>query len=152
MKVATLGYLRNQDSTLMMHRIKKKNDMHRGKWNGLGGKLKNGETPEECLLREFKEESGLEIISPILKGIITFPKFDGFHDWLVFVFIANQYEGKLIDCNEGNLEWIPNEKIFDLNLWEGDRIFMKWLNDSPFFSAKFVYEKGELEKYNVNFY
>jgi 8-oxo-dGTP diphosphatase len=152
MKLATLCYIKKDEKTLMMLRNKKKDDMHQGKYNGLGGKLKEGETPEECVLREVKEESGLSITNPILKGIITFPAFDDIDDWYVFVFIAQEFVGKLIDSPEGNLEWIDDLKLLDLNLWEGDKIFLKWLTDNRFFSAKFIYEKGKLINNNVIFY
>ena len=152
MKVGTLCYIDNGISTLMMHRVKKKNDMHEGKWNGLGGKLISGETPEECIIREVKEESGLDIMNPRLNGIITFPRFDEINDWMVFVFTSNNFSGELIDCDEGVLEWIPNDRLQNLNLWEGDKIYMKWLKSRPFFSAKFVYKKGKLQKHDVIFY
>ena len=99
MKIGTLCYIKKNNKTLMLHRVKKENDMHKNKWNGLGGKLIPGESPEECVIREIKEESGLNIKTPSLKGIITFPKFDNIEDWLVFVFTANQYSmGYLIFC------------------------------------------------------
>ena len=154
MKIATLCYVIDEakNSTLMLHRVKKENDMHEGKWNGLGGKLENGESPEECVIREILEESGLIIKNPRMHGFITFPAFDGFEDWYVFLFTATEFEGALIDSPEGNLEWIENNKVFDLNLWEGDKIFMKWLYDEKFFSAKFNYANGRLIDYIVNFY
>ena len=152
MQLATLCYVIDKDKTLMLHRIKKKNDMHEGKWNGLGGKFEQGETPEECVIREVKEESGLLIKNPKMHGFITFPLFDGMKDWYVFLFTAREFEGKLIDSSEGQLEWIKNEKLLELNLWEGDKEFISWLLDDKFFSAKFVYENGKLKDYKVNFY
>jgi 8-oxo-dGTP diphosphatase len=152
MQLATLCYVIDKDKTLMLHRIKKKNDMHEGKWNGLGGKFEIGETPEECVIREVKEESGLLIKNPIMHGFITFPLFDGKKDWYVFVFTAREYEGSLIDSNEGKLEWIKNEKLLELNLWEGDKEFISWLLQEKFFSAKFVYENGKLKDHKVYFY
>jgi 8-oxo-dGTP diphosphatase len=154
MKFATLCYIRdkNSDKTLMMHRVKKENDMHEGKWNGLGGKLEAGESPEECVIREVKEESGLVINNPIFKGFITFPAFDNYDDWYVFVFTADEFSGKLIDPDEGFLEWIPNNKILDLPLWEGDKIFLPWLENEKYFSAKFRYDKGKFTDYEVYFY
>ena len=136
----------------MLHRIKKKNDVHEGKWNGLGGKFEQGETPEQCAIREVKEESGLLIKNPKLHGFITFPMFDGKKDWYVFVFSAREFGGELIDSHEGKLEWIPNDKLLELNLWEGDKIFIPWLKNDKFFSAKFVYENGKLIEHNVDFY
>lgn len=154
MKIATLCYVIDdaKKSTLMLHRVKKENDMHEGKWNGLGGKLEAGESPEECVIREVKEEAGLTIKEPRMHGFITFPAFDGIEDWYVFLFTANKFEGELIDSPEGNLEWIENSKVCSLNLWEGDTIFMKWLYDEKFFSAKFNYADGKLVDYDVNFY
>lgn len=152
MQLATLCYVIDNDKTLMLHRIKKKNDIHEGKWNGLGGKFEHGETPEECVIREVKEESGLIITNPKLHGFITFPMFDGKKDWYVFLFTARSFEGELIDSHEGRLEWIQNDKLFDLNLWDGDEIFMRWLQQDKFFSAKFVYENGKLKEHSVNFY
>jgi 8-oxo-dGTP diphosphatase len=154
MKIATLCYVIDQKNakTLMLHRVKKANDMHEGKWNGLGGKLESGESPEECVIREVMEESGLRILTPRLHGFITFPAFDGFEDWHVFLFTAKNFSGSLIDSPEGNLEWIDNAKLTSLNLWDGDEIFMKWLDDDKFFSAKFNYTNGKLVDYTVNFY
>lgn len=152
MKLATLCYAMKNDKTLMIYRNKKKNDYHEGKWNGLGGKFEAGETPEECAIREMKEESGLTIINPMMKGFITFPMFDEVDDWYVFVFVMKEFYGNLIDSNEGKLEWIPNNKLLELNLWEGDRIFIPWLFQDKFFSAKFIYHKGNYVDYSVKFY
>ena len=154
MKLATLCYVIDKDhkKTLMLHRIKKENDYHEGKWNGLGGKLEETETPEECVIREVKEESGLTISSPRLHGFITFPLFDGKDDWYVFIFTADKFEGQLIDSSEGRLEWIPNNKVTQLNLWDGDAIFLKWLNQEKFFSANFNYENGKYIDHQVFFY
>lgn len=152
MQLATLCYIIDNDKTLMLHRTKKKNDVHEGKWNGLGGKFEHGESPEECVIREVKEESGLLIKNPKLHGFITFPMFDGKKDWYVFLFTAHEFEGSLIDSHEGRLEWISNNKLLDLNLWEGDKIFIPWLLQDKFFSAKFIYENGTLKSYDVKFY
>ena len=152
MQLATLCYLMDGERTLMLHRIKKKNDVHEGKWNGLGGKFEAGETPEECAIREVQEESGLLMKSPRMHGFITFPMFDGKKDWYVFLFTAREFEGELIDSLEGKLEWILNDQLLKLNLWEGDRIFIPWLFQEKFFSAKFIYENGNLKNYSVEFY
>ncbi|MCK9424520.1 MAG: 8-oxo-dGTP diphosphatase [Ignavibacteriaceae bacterium] len=154
MKLATLCYVKDREEkkTLMLHRIKKENDVHEGKWNGLGGKFERSETPEECVIREIKEESGLTITAPQLKGFITFPLFDGVYDWYVFVFVAEIFSGELIDSKEGKLEWIPDEKLSQLNLWDGDQIFLEWLGQDKFFSAKFFYEKKKLVHHDVSFY
>ena len=118
MKLATLCYVidKNQNRTLMLHRIKKENDYHEGKWNGLGGKLEQGESPEDCVIREIKEEAGLDIKNPKMHGFITFPLFDAADDWYVFIFTAEDFKGSIIDSPEGNLEWIPNDKLTSLPL------------------------------------
>lgn len=152
MQLATLCYVMKDNKTLMLFRNKKPNDVHEGKWNGLGGKFEKGETPEECVIREVKEESGLMIKNPKLHGIITFPMFDGKKDWYVFMFTVKDFEGELIDSNEGKLEWIENEKLLELNLWEGDKIFIPWLFQEKYFSAKFIYENKKLISHNVSFY
>ncbi len=152
MKLATLCYIQHNNKTLMLYRNKKENDYHEGKWNGLGGKLEQGETPEECAIREVYEESGLIIKNPQMKGIITFPMFDGKDDWYVFLFLFNGFEGKLIDSPEGTLKWIETEKLTDLNLWEGDKIFVPWLFQNKFFSAKFNYKDKKFIDYSVTFY
>ena len=154
MKIATLCYVQDKktNSTLMIHRVKKANDYHRNKWNGLGGKFEAGESPEDCAVREIKEESGLTAKSIKMKGFVTFPLFDGVEDWHVFLFVIDEYDGELIDSDEGNLQWIPNEKLTEINLWEGDKIFIPWLFEEKFFSAKFIYENGKFLDYEVYFY
>jgi 8-oxo-dGTP diphosphatase len=152
MKLATLCYVRGGGQTLMIHRIKKPNDMHQGKWNGLGGKLEPGETPEECARREIYEESGLTVGRLELKGFLTFPAFSKEEDWYAFVFVATQPEGELIDSTEGVLEWVDDDRLLDLNLWEGDRVFIPWLDRQSFFSGKFIYEDGRLVEHQVVFY
>lgn len=152
MKLATLCYVRKRGKTLMVHRVKKQNDIHEGKWNGLGGKLEPGETPEECARREICEESGLDVSQLVWKGLLTFPKFANDEDWYAFVFIAQAQDGDLIDSPEGNLHWIDDEKLTDLPLWEGDHIFLPWLDRKGFFSAKFNYENGNFLDYSVDFY
>ena len=154
MKLATLCYVidKKKNSTLMIHRVKKENDYHRGKWNGLGGKFEPGESPEECAVREIKEESGLKVKKIKMKGFITFPMFDGKEDWYVFLFIAEEFEGELIDSSEGKLSWIPNNQLTEINLWEGDKYFIPWLFKEKFFSAKFIYENGDYISHDVCFY
>lgn len=152
MKLATLCYLKVDGKTLMIHRIKKKDDMHQGKWNGLGGKLSPGESPEECVIREVREESGLTIITPLLKGILTFPAFANDEDWYAFVFVAHEFAGRLIDSEEGILQWIADEELLNLDLWEGDRIFIPWLDRPGFFSGKFIYRQGRLIEYSEVYY
>jgi len=138
-------------SSNLEHRNKKANDIHEGKWNGLGGKFEAGETPEECIVREVYEESGLSIRDPKLCGLLMFPQFKG-NDWYVFVFTADDFSGELIDSPEGRLEWIQDEKIRNLNLWESDHIFMPWIREGKFFSAKFEYEGDKMHGYEVTFH
>lgn len=152
MKLATLCYVKRAGKTLMVHRIKKAGDMHAGKWNGLGGKLEPGETPEDCAIREIREESGLVVTKPELKGLLTFPAFAKDEDWYAFVFVAREFEGELIDSPEGVLEWINEAELSKLNLWEGDKIFLPWLERPGFFSGKFNYQDGKLIDYQVVFY
>jgi 8-oxo-dGTP diphosphatase len=152
MKLATLCYVRQDGKTLMIHRVKKPGDMHQGKWNGLGGKLEPGETPEECARREIREESGLEVVQLTLKGFLTFPQFSAGEDWYAFVFTAHGVRGTLIESPEGNLAWIDDERLLELELWEGDRYFIPWLEQPGFFSAKFVYQNGALIDQTAAFY
>jgi 8-oxo-dGTP diphosphatase len=152
MKLATLCYIRRAGKTLMMHRVKKQNDVHHGKWNGLGGKLEPGETPEACARREIREESGLAVSTLALKGFLTFPEFSQGEDWYAFVFSAECEDGTLIDSPEGDLEWIDDGRLLELELWEGDRIFLPWLERKGFFSGKFVYKNGKLLEHSVVFY
>jgi len=150
MILATLCYLKNNDKTLMVYRNKKPNDIHQGKWNGLGGKFEAGESPEECVIREVREESGF-LSNPKLHGLLMFPKFKG-DNWYVFVFTAHKFTGEIIDSPEGRLEWIPDDKLTSLNLWESDQIFFPWLEGESFFSAKFVYVDDQMQNYEVTFH
>jgi 8-oxo-dGTP diphosphatase len=152
MKLATLCYVRKNGRTLMLHRVKKKNDVHEGKWNGLGGKFEPGESPEECVIREIREEAGLKLRRPRLKGVLTFPDFAQGDDWYVFVFTASNFSGRLIDSPEGELKWIPDAELPALNLWEGDRVFLPLLERRGHFSGKFQYRSGRLVKHSVEIY
>ena len=137
-------------SLILVHRNKKSNDIHERKWNGLGGKFEAGETPEECVTREVLEESGLSIQNPKYCGLLMFPNFKG-NDWYVFVFTASEFIGELIDSPEGSLEWIPDDKLLDLNLWESDHIFFPWIENGKFFSARFEYDGEVMKGYEVTF-
>ena len=154
MRLATLCYVidKKQNATLMIYRNKKKNDYHEGRWNGLGGKFEAGESPEECAIREIEEECGLKVKSVIMRGFITFPLFDGIDDWYVFLFTADDFSGELIDSPEGQLRWIPNENLTEINLWDGDKVFIPWLFGDKFFSAKFIYQDGSFVDHEVFFY
>ena len=151
MLLATLCYIHHDGHTLMLHRVKRKNDIHTGKWNGLGGKFEPGESPEECVVREVREESGLEIGAPRLRGLLMFPGFKG-NDWYVFVFTAEGFSGELNENSEGFLKWIPDGELEALPLWPSDHIFFSWLREEKFFSAKFVYRGEEYLRYDVRFY
>lgn len=138
-KLTTLCYIEKDGCYLMMHRISKENDVNRNKWIGVGGHFETGESPEECLLREVKEETGLTLTSFRFRGIITFST-DTFPAEYMCLYTADGFEGELTECTEGFLKWIPKDKIWDLSLWEGDRIFLKMLlEDAPFFSMKLHY-------------
>lgn len=144
MKQTTLCYIEQNDCYLMLHRISKKNDVNKDKWIGIGGKFEDGESPEECLLREAKEETGLTLTSYKFRGIVTFVS-DEWPTEYMFLYTADGFEGKMISCDEGTLEWVPKEDMYGLNLWEGDKIFLKLLEeDVPFFSLKLSYEGSNL--------
>jgi len=151
MKLATLCYLQHDGCTLMIHRVKRADDIHAGKWNGLGGKLEAGESPEECVCRELREESGLEIRTPRLHGLLTFAGFKG-EDWYVFVYTASEFSGALRENEEGYLRWVPDAELLSLPLWPSDAIFFPWLRQERFFSAKFVYAGDELRAHTVTFH
>ena len=139
--LTTLCYIEKDDCYLMLHRISKKNDINKDKWIGIGGHFLQNESPEECLLREAKEETGLTLTSYCFRGIVTFIT-DGLEEAeYMHLYTANGFEGNLISCDEGTLEWVPKKEIYNLNLWEGDRIFHRLLDENaPFFSLKLVYE------------
>jgi 8-oxo-dGTP diphosphatase len=152
-KLGTLVYLKRDGRTLMIHRIRKRNDIHWGKWNTLGGKLEPGETPEECAVREVFEESGLTARNPVMKGVLTFPAFDGEEDWYVFVMVATDFDGELLKRSpEGDLAWIDDDRLGELELWEGDRLFMEWMERGVFFSGKLEYDGGGLVSHGVVFH
>lgn len=151
-KLTTLCYMEQDDCYLMMHRIRKKNDANEGKWIGVGGHFEEGESPEECLVREVYEETGLSLTSYRLRGIITFVS-DEWGSEYMHLYTANGFEGDLAAamerCNEGVLKWVPKKEIFDLPLWEGDKIFLKLLLEKEnIFSLKLEYQGEELVKWS----
>lgn len=142
--LTTLCYLDDGENYLMMHRVKKKQDVNKDKWVGVGGHFEENESPEDCLLREVKEETGLTLTSWSLRGIVTFLS-DQWENEYMFLYTADEYEGELITCEEGNLEWIPKSKVYSLPIWEGDKLFFKLLEENrPFFSLKLSYEGDSL--------
>lgn len=150
MKKTTLCYIQKDDSYLMLHRNKKKNDANEGKWIGIGGKFLPGETSEECLIREAKEETGLELIRYELKGIVAFLS-DIYDDEEMHLYVCDEFSGKLSECSEGQLKWVKKEDILSLNLWEGDRIFLKLLfEEHPYFTLQLKYKKDMLTEAILN--
>ena len=144
MKNSTLCYIEKDGKYLMLHRIKKENDVNRDKWIGIGGKFEDGESPEECMLREAKEETGLDIDRDSFRAIVTFVS-DIYETEYMHLFTADGFTGNISDCDEGCLEWIEKEKLYDLTLWEGDRIFLKLIEKPcPFFSLKLEYRGDKL--------
>lgn len=147
MKLTTLCYIEKDDKYLMIHRIKKKHDVNKDKWIGIGGKFERGESPEDCILRETKEETGLTLTSYRLRGVLTFMYNDDAEMEYIFLYTADGFTGELADCNEGTLEWVPKTEINSLNLWEGDRIFHRLLDEeAPFFSLKLRYQDDLLKE------
>ena len=145
MKMTTLCYLEQDGKYLMLYRNKKKNDINEGKWIGVGGHVEGTESPGECLEREVKEETGLTLTSYAFRGIVTFVPGPDQVEYMC-VYTADGFEGTLRECSEGELKWIPKEEIENLNLWEGDRLFLPLLmkEDTPCFSMKVVYEGDRL--------
>ena len=144
MKNTTLCYIEQDDKYLMLHRVKKEHDENHDKWIGVGGKFEDGESPEDCLLREVKEETGLTLKTFSYRGIVTFVS-DKYGTEYMHLFTATEYEGELQDCDEGELVWIPKTDIVKLNLWEGDKVFLRLLDESKeFFSLKLTYRGDTL--------
>lgn len=142
--MTTLCYIEAEDSYLMLHRVSKKNDVNKDKWIGVGGHFEEGESPEECLLREVREETGLTLTSWRFRGIITFTQ-EGYGTEYMCLYTADGFEGEIRECEEGVLEWIKKDELLKLNLWKGDLIFLKLLKDDmPFFSLKLSYRGDEL--------
>lgn len=140
----TLCYIENdREEYLMLHRVKKKNDVNHDKWIGVGGKFEDGESPEDCLLREVREETGLTLTRFRFRGVVTFVA-EGYETEYMHLFTADGYTGTLSECDEGNLEWVPKSEVNGLPIWEGDKLFFRLIEapDSPFFSLKLVY-KGD---------
>ena len=143
---STLCYLENpQGEYLMLHRIKKKNDLNHDKWVGVGGEFEDGESPEECVVRETREETGLTLTDYQYRGLVTFVS-DQWETEYMHVFTATGWTGSQIECNEGVLEWIHQDQLMTLPLWAGDKLFLDLIHDpgTPFFSMKLRYEGERL--------
>lgn len=150
MRNTTLCYIEKDGCYLLLHRVKKEYDVNRDKWIGVGGGFESRESPEDCLLREVREETGLTLTSYRLRGVITFLT-DGWETEYMFLYTADGFTGRLTDCDEGTLEWVPKAQIYELPIWEGDRIFLRLLEtDEPFFSLKLVYMNDTLQEAVLN--
>ncbi|MDD6967284.1 MAG: 8-oxo-dGTP diphosphatase [Firmicutes bacterium] len=147
---STLCYILRGDEVLMLHRVKKKNDINKDKWIGIGGKFESEESPDECLLREAKEETGLTLTSWRCRGIVTFLNEGGEGEYM-YLFTADGFQGELIECDEGNLEWVSREFLGTLPMWEGDKIFLDLLwQDAPFFLLTLRYRNDRLVEAVLN--
>lgn len=143
MEFTTLCYIEKDEKYLMLHRVKKEKDVNKDKWIGIGGHFEDKESPEDCLLREVKEETGLTLTSYQFRGLITFIYGENITEYMA-LYTADGFTGELKECNEGNLEWVPIKDIEKLNLWEGDKIFFRLLEEKiPFFSLKLVYDTSD---------
>lgn len=142
-KMSTLCYIIRDDEVLMLHRTVKKNDINHDKWIGVGGHFEHGESPEDCVLREVREETGYTLTSYKFRGIVTFVYGEDTVEYM-HLYTADGFQGEPVECDEGVLEWVPRNQIMDLELWEGDRIFLKLLEDGEdFFSLKLVYNTDD---------
>ena len=150
MKETTLCYVQKDNNYLMLHRIKKEEDVNEGKWIGIGGRIEEGETPEQCLVREAKEETGLLLTSYQYRGIVHFRSED-YEDEEMHLFTADAFEGELTECNEGVLKWIDRDKLYDLPMWEGDKLFLGLIRSkSKFFDLTLQYKKDKLVSATLN--
>ena len=150
MRNTTLCYIRRGGEVLLLHRVKKENDENRDKWIGIGGKFEEGESPEDCLLREVREETGLTLNAWRYRGIVTFVSNEWGTEYM-HLFTADEFHGKLKDCDEGVLEWLPWERLPQLPIWEGDRIFLRLIDEeAPFFSLKLRYRGDQLAEAVLN--
>ena len=153
MKMTTLCYIEQAGKYLMLHRVKKHHDINAGKWIGVGGHVENSETPEECLLREVKEETGLVLTAYRLRGLVTFLS-DACEPELMGVFTADAFDGEMIECDEGELAWVDKSEVLALPTWEGDHVFLERLlsGDERFFSIKLRYEGDKLVEKKITDY
>ena len=141
--LSTLCYLERDGKYLMLHRTRKKKDVNKDKWIGVGGHFEKDESPEECLLREVREETGYTLTSYHFRGLVTFVSGDGVTEYMS-LFTADGFTGQETACDEGELQWVDKKDIPRLNLWEGDRIFFRLLEErQDFFSLKLVYDRAD---------
>ena len=144
MKNTSLCYIEKDGRYLMLHRTRKQNDENHDKWIGIGGKFEAGESPEDCMLREVREETGLSLDSWCFRGIVTFVS-DEWGTEYMHLFTAHSFTGTLLDCDEGELEWVEKDRIPSLPIWEGDKIFLRLLDErADFFSLKLCYQGDKL--------
>ncbi len=150
-ELTTLCYIERDGSYLMMHRTKKEKDINKDKWIGIGGHFEYGESPDECLLREVDEETGLILTSYTARGVITFIYGENVVEYM-HLYTADGFTGEIHDCDEGELVWVKKEKVMELPIWEGDKIFFRLLNERrDFFSLKLVYDaEGTLINWDVH--
>ena len=153
-EITTLCYIENDGKYLMLHRVKKENDINKDKYIGIGGHFEDGESPDECLKREVMEETGLTLLSYKARGIVTFIYGDDENRVVEYMhlYTATEYEGDMIECDEGELVWIDKDKVCDYPIWEGDKIFFDLLNTrDDYFSLKLVYSgDGKLIHTDIN--
>ena len=144
MRNTSLCYIERGSEYLMLHRVKKENDENHDKWIGIGGKFENGESPDECMLREMREETGLTALSWRARGIVTFVS-DEWGTEYMHLFTCDRFSGTVKDCDEGVLEWIDKSRLLSLPIWAGDKIFLRLLDEeAPFFLLKLCYKGDEL--------
>lgn len=145
MKNTTLCYIEKDNKYLMLHRIKKQNDLNHDKWIGIGGKFLENESPDECLLREVYEETGLSLKKYAYRGVVTFQSNEWEGEYM-HLFTSDSFSGEVKPCDEGNLEWVDKDEVENLPIWAGDKIFLKLISkpETPFFSLKLVYESERL--------
>ena len=142
-ELTTLCYIEKKDQYLMLHRVKKERDINKDKYIGVGGHFEYGESPDECLCREVKEETGLTLTSYRARGIVTFLYGDSVVEYM-HLYTADQFEGEITECDEGELIWIEKKEVENLNIWEGDKIFFRLLaEERPYFSLKLVYSEAD---------